>query len=147
MELKVKALAGLGQVRQTRRKVTRNTPEREYRTFSSKAETTAAMESAIEDAKVTDDALIKAYHRIVAGGLLRQGEGEQPWTFGNQTGVGRDAALRLELAGLIKTGRKGSAVARIFFTDAGNVKRVKDNGIDAAVAWLESDDDDEAVNE
>lgn len=136
MELKVKGLAGLGQVVRHRR--TKQTPqvEREYRHFETSEAIGEAMESAIEDAGVTDETLIEAYERIVAGGLLRQGDGEQPWTFGNQTGVGRELALRLELAGLIKTGRKGSAVARLFFTDTGNVKRVKDNGIDSVVAML-----------
>ena len=136
MELKVKGLAGLGQV--VRHKRTKQTPqvEREYRHFETSEAIGEAMESAISDAGVTDETLIEAYERIVAGGLLRQGDGEQPWTFGNQTGVGRDAALRLELAGLIKTGRKGSAVARLFFMDAGPVKRVKDNGIDSVVAML-----------
>lgn len=140
MTLTVKGLAGLGAVvqqRRTTRKANRPEPQaREYKSFETAEAIGEAMESAIEDAGVTDETLIEAYERIVAGGLLRQGEGEQPWTFGNQTGVGRELALRLELAGLIKTGRKGSAVARIFFTDAGNVKRVKDSGIDAVVQML-----------
>ena len=136
MELKVKGLAGLGQV--VRHKRTKQTPqvEREYRHFATSEAIGEAMQSAIEDAAITDKTLIEAYERIVAGGLLRQGDGEQPWTFGNQTGVARELALKLELAGLIKTGRKGSAVARLFFTDASNVKRVKDSGIDSVVAML-----------
>lgn len=129
-------LAGLGQVRKAKRTMSKPQVEREYRSYETQEAIQDAVESAIDDAGVTDETLIDAYHRVVAGGLLRQGEGEQPWTFGNQTGVGRELALKLELAGLIKTGRKGSAVARIFFTDAGNVKRVKDSGIDAVVNML-----------
>ena len=147
-DLRVQALAGIGQaLRSSRSKRTRQPvqPDREYRTFTTKAAITAAMEGAIRDAKVDDPTLIRAYHRIVGGGLLRQREGEQPWTFGNQTGVGREIALRLELAGLIKTGRKGSCVARLFFMDAGNVRKVKNNEIDEMVEWLGVSDDDEAT--
>ena len=139
MTLTVKGLAGLGEVMQhQRRSSKRKAPqvEREYRQFGTAESIQHAMQSAIEDAGVDDEVLVTAYERIVAGGLLRQEEGEQPWTFGNQTGVPRDVALKLELAGLIKTGRKGSAVARIFFIDAGNVRRVKDSSIDAVIAML-----------
>ena len=135
--LTVKGLAGLGNVRKGRKVTARaEQPEREYRTFETTEAIQEAIESALADADVDDPLLTEAYIKVVAGGLLRQGEGEQPWTFGNQTGVGRELALRLELAGLIKTGRKNSMIARLFFIDAGNVKTVKSNGLDAVVAML-----------
>ena len=134
-------LAGLGKVRTSnsgRKQQVRVQPEREYRQYDSTEAIQDALDGALDDANVTDDTLIEAYQRVVAGGLLRQAEGEQPWTFGNQTGISRELALRLELAGLIKTGRKNSMIARIFFTDASNVKTVKDNGINAVMAMLKA---------
>lgn len=144
MSNSVKSLAGLGalvssQSKGKRGKVQREQPERTYRTFETAEAIQSAMESALDDANVTDDTLIEAYQRVIAGGLLRQAKGEQPWTFGNQTGINRDLALRLELAGLIKTGGRNSMIARIFFTDAGNVKVVKDNGLNAVLAMLRGD--------
>lgn len=136
MGFNVLNLAQTGQTRGRKGRKVSDQPVREYRTFDSKDAITAAVESALDDAKVDDPTLIKAYHNVVASGLIRQGQGDQPWTFGNQTGISRELALKLELSGLIKTGGRNSMIARIFFLDAGNVKTVKSGALNAVVADL-----------
>ena len=156
--LTVKGFAGLGQVvqqnrKQVTRKLTADTQKREYRTFTNKSAILAAMADSIDKAGVTDGALMTAYQVVVASGLIQQGQGYGPWSpFWTlaEAGVTAETLTKLEAAGLTKStisvsknGRRYRIhCARLFFTDASPVKRVKsDSGIAQVMAMLADDDE------
>ena len=149
--MNVKSLAGIGSVvpqkKGNRKQVEKEQPKREYREFADMDAVNGAMEAAIDAASVTDDDTITAYQNVVAGGLLSQSEGYGPWVPAYklvQAGSNADTLLKAEAAGLIKrtvaSGNKGRYsiyCARLFFLDAGNVKRTTaDNGIGAITAMF-----------